>query len=164
MSVEFRSRSHRIASRGISESTLSARRFAAMLTGGAAALAVVLATTIPAKADSKNDVAKALIAALVVGAIANELRADDKPAPVPVPLPLPEPEPVSSKRVPAVCAISIDGAERSVTLYPESCMRAEGFKPRLPRGCANTATIFGERDRVYSAQCLRDAGFRVAGR
>ena len=43
MSVEFRSRSHRIASRGISETTLSARRFAAMLTGGAAALAVVLA-------------------------------------------------------------------------------------------------------------------------
>ena len=53
-----------------------------------------------------------------------------------------EPEPVKQKRVPAVCAISIDGAERSVTLYPESCMRAEGFKPRLPRGCANTAPIF----------------------
>ncbi len=162
MSVDFTSRSHRIASRGISETTLSARRFAALLTGGAAALAVVLATTIPAKADNKNDLAKALIAALVVGAIAHELSDKDKPAPVPVPLP--EPEPVSSKRVPSVCAISIDGAERSVTLYPESCLRAEGFKPRLPRGCANTATIYGERDRVYSAQCLRDAGFRVSGR
>lgn len=163
MSVEFRSRSHRIASRGISESTLSARRFAAMLTGGAAALAVVLATTIPAKAE-KNDLAKALIAALVVGAIAHELKDNDKPAAAPVPLPLPEPEPASSKRVPSVCAISIDGAERSVTLYPESCLRAEGFKPRLPRGCANTATIYGQRDRIYSAQCLRDAGFRVSGR
>lgn len=160
MSVEFRSRSHRIASRGIPETTLSARRFAAMLTGGAAALAVVLATTIPAKADNKNDLAKALIAALVVGVIAHELTDKDKP----VPVPLPEPEPVTSKRVPTVCAISIDGAERSVTLYPESCLRAEGFKPRLPRGCANTATIFGQRDRVYSAQCLRDAGFRVTGR
>lgn len=166
MSVEFRSRSHRIASRGISEGTLSARRFAAMLTGGAAALVVVLATAIPVKADSKNDLARALIAALVVGAIAHELNANDQPAaaPVPVPLPLPEPKPVSSKRVPAVCAISIDGAERSVTLYPESCLRAEGFKPRLPRGCANTATIYGQRDRVYSAQCLRDAGYRVSGR
>lgn len=161
MSVEFRSRSHRIASRGISETTLSARRFAAMLTGGAAALAVVLATTIPAKAE-KNDLAKALIAALVVGAIAHELKDRDKPAPLPIPLP--EPEPVSSKRVPSVCAISIDGAERSVTLYPESCLRAEGFKPSLPRGCANTATIYGQRDRVYSSQCLRDAGFRVSGR
>lgn len=159
MSVEFRSRSHRIASRGIPEGTLSARRFAAMLTGGAAALAVVLATTIPARAE-KNDVAKALIAALVVGAIAHELKDKDKADPVP----LPEPEPVVSGRVPSVCAISIDGAERSVLLYPESCLRDEGIKTRLPRHCANSATIFGQRDRVYSSQCLRDAGFRVSGR
>ncbi|MFN5996646.1 MAG: hypothetical protein ACK47C_16100 [Paracoccaceae bacterium] len=162
MSVEYRSKSHRIASNGISETSLTGRRFAAMLTGGAAALALVLATAIPAKADKKDDLAKALIAALVVGVIAHELKDKDKPAPVPVPVPVPEP--VKSKRVPSVCAISIDGAERSVTLYPESCLRAEGFDYRLPRGCANSATIFGERDRVYSAQCLRDAGFRVSGR
>jgi hypothetical protein len=158
MSVEYRSKSHRIASQGITETTLSGRRFAAMLTGAAAAFALVLATAIPAKADKKDDLAKALIAALVVGAIAHELKDKDKPAPLPVP------EPVKSKRVPSVCAISIDGADRSVTLYPESCLRAEGFGHRLPRGCANNATIFGERDRVYSAQCLRDAGFRVSGR
>ncbi len=164
MSVDLTSRSHRIASRGISETTLSARRFAAMLTGGAAALALVLATAIPAKADSKNDLAKALIAALVVGAIAHELKDNDRPAPAPTPLPLPDPEPASTKRVPSVCAISIDGTERSVTLYPESCLRAEGFKSRLPRECAKTATIYGERDRVYSTQCLRDAGYRVSGR
>ncbi|WP_128516056.1 hypothetical protein [Tabrizicola thermarum] len=133
-----------------------------MLTGGAAALALVLATAIPAKADKKDDLTKALIAALVVGAIAHELNDNRKPAPAPVPEP--EPEPVRSKRVPSVCAISIDGADRSVTLYSESCLRGEGFGHRLPRGCANSATIFGERDRVYSAQCLRDAGFRVTGR
>ena len=161
MSVEFRGASRRIASQGVSETTLSGRRFAAMLTGGAAVLALVLATAIPAQADSKkNDLAKALIAALVVGAIAHELKDKDKPAPVPVPVP----EPVKNKRVPSVCAISIDGAERSVTLYPESCLRQEGFDYRLPRGCANGATIFGERDRVYSAQCLRDAGFKISGR
>ena len=162
MSVEFRSKSHRIASQGITETTLSGRRFAAMITGGAAALALVLATAIPAKADKKDDLAKALIAALVVGAIAHELTDKDKPAPVPVPVPVPEP--VKNKRVPSVCAISIDGTDRSVTLFPESCLRAEGFDYRLPRGCANGATIYGERDRVYSAQCLRDAGFRVTGR
>ena len=161
MSVEFRSKSHRIASQGITETTLSGRRFAAMITGGAAALALVLATAIPAKADKKDDLAKALIAALVVGAIAHELTDKDKPAPVPVPVPVPEP--VKNKRVPSVCAISIDGTDRSVTLFPESCLRAEGFDYRLPRGCANGATIYGERDRVYSAQCLRDAGFRVTG-
>ncbi|MFN3991290.1 MAG: hypothetical protein ACK4IU_00095 [Tabrizicola flagellatus] len=161
MPVEFRSKSHRIPSHGISESTLTGRRFAAMLTGGAAALALVLATAIPAKADKKDDLAKALIAALVVGAIAHELKDRDRPAPAPAPAPLPEP--VSSRRVPSVCAISIDGADRSVSLYPESCLRAEGFRHRLPRGCSNGATIFGERDRVYSAKCLRDAGFRVQG-
>ncbi len=155
MSVEFRSKSHHIPSHGISESTLTGRRFAAMLTGGAAALALVLATAIPAKADKKDDLAKALAAALVVGIIANELKDKRKPAP--------QPEPVSSRRIPSVCAISIDGADRSVSLYPESCLRAEGFRHRLPRGCSNGATIFGERDRVYSAKCLRDAGFRVAG-
>lgn len=161
MSVDFTSRSYRIASRGIAETTLSGRRLAAMITGGAAALALVLATAIPAKAE-KNDLAKALIAALVVGAIAHELKDKEKPAPLPVPLP--EPEPVKAKRVPAVCAISIDGADRSVTLYPESCLREEGFDYRLPRHCANSATIFGQRDRVYSAQCLREAGFRLGGR
>jgi hypothetical protein len=160
MSVAFKSKSHRIASQGVSETTLTGRRFAALVTGGAAALALVLATAIPAKADKKDDLAKALIAALVVGAIAHELNDRDKPAPAPAPVP----EPVRNKRVPSICAISIDGADRSVTLYPESCLRAEGFDYRLPRGCANSATIYGERDRVYSAQCLRDAGFRVSGR
>ncbi len=157
MSTAFQSKSYHVASRGIAETTLSGRRLATMITGGAAVLAMVLATAIPAKAE-KNDLTKALIAALVVGAIAHELKDKDKPAPVPLP------EPVKSKRVPAVCAISIDGADRSVTLYPESCLREEGFKYRLPRNCANNATIFGERDRVYSAQCLREAGFRVTGR
>ena len=157
MSVTFRSKSYRVAGHGIGETTLSGRRLGAMITGGAAALALVLATAIPAKAD-KNDLTKALIAALVVGAIAHELNDKDKPAPLPVP------EPVKNKRVPGVCAISIDGAERSVTLYPESCLREEGFDYRLPRYCANSATIFGKRDRVYSAQCLRDAGFRLPGR
>ncbi len=159
MTIEFRSKSHRISSKGISETNLSGRRFAAMLTGGAAALALVLATAIPARAD-KNDLTKALIAALVVGVIAHELKDNKKPAPAP----LPEPEPVKSKRVPSVCTISIDGADRSVTLYSEGCLREEGFDYRLPRDCANSATIFGERDRVYSAQCLRDAGFRITGR
>ena len=67
MTIEFRSKSHRISSKGISETNLSGRRLAAMLTGGAAALALVLATAIPARAD-KNDLTKALIAALVVAA------------------------------------------------------------------------------------------------
>jgi hypothetical protein len=155
MSIILKPRTTRLAAQGQDASPLSARGLATILTGGAAVLALILATAIPAKADKKDDLAKALIAAVVIGVIANELKA--KPEPVPVPIPVKHP------RVPSVCAISIDGAERSVTLYPESCLRAEGFTHSLPRGCANGASIFGERDRVYSAQCLRDAGFKVSG-
>lgn len=151
MSVEFKSKSTRIAPRGIAETGVSGRRFATVLTGGALVLALVLGTAIPAKADKKDDLAKALVAALVVGVIVNEL--NDKPKHAP--------EPVKQKRVPSTCAISIDGAERSVTMYSENCLRRGGFDHRLPRGCANHARIFGRDDRVYSAGCLRDAGFRL---
>lgn len=161
MSAEYRSKSVRIASRGVAETGTSGRGLATALTGGALVLALILGAAMPAKADKKDDLAKALAAALVLGVIVNELNElNDKPKPQPVPLP----EPVKQKRVPAVCAISIDGAERSVTLFSENCMRREGFDQRLPRGCANDARIFGRDDQVYSAGCLRDAGFRVSGR
>ncbi|MCU0829842.1 MAG: hypothetical protein MUE52_21320 [Tabrizicola sp.] len=156
MTVEWKSRSRRIASQGVAERGTQPRSLAALLTGGAVALALVLGAAMPAKADKKDDLAKALIGALIVGAIVNEL--NDKPQ-----SPVPQPEPVKHKRVPGVCAITIDGAERSVTLFPESCLRREGFDHRLPRGCANSARIFGRDDRVYSAQCLRDAGYRISG-
>lgn len=155
MTPMFRSAAVRIASHGVAERGIQPRRFASVLTAGALALALVLGAAIPAKADKKDDLTKALIAALVVGVIAHELKDDDKSA---------KPQPVKNKRVPSVCAISIDGAQRSVSLYSENCMRREGFDYRLPRDCANRARIFGRDDRVYSAECLRDAGFRVTGR
>jgi hypothetical protein len=156
MSDEFRSTSRRIPAQGITESTLSGRRLASLVTGGAAALALVLAAAIPAKADPSDDLAKALFAALAAGVLLHELkdkddRDDDRGR-----------LPVRDVRVPSVCAISIEGDERSVSLYPESCLRRVGFDYRLPR-CANQASIYGKRDRVYSAQCLRGAGFKVYG-
>jgi len=136
---------------------ISGSRFATLITCGAVVLALVLATALPARADKKDDLAKALIAALVIGAIIHETKRKD-------PKPVPLPAPVSQPRVPSVCAIEIDGAERSVALYTESCLRREGFAYRLPRDCASTARIFGREDMVYGVQCLRDAGFRVSGR
>jgi hypothetical protein len=159
MSPDKMSKPRRVASRRIPETTLSGRRFASLMTGGAIALALALGTAFPAKAD-KDDLAKALLGALVIGVIVNEL--NDKPKSAPVVPPVLAPEPVRSSRVPAVCAITIDGARQSVTLYSDSCLRREGFDRRLPRNCASKASIFGRDDRVYSAQCLRDAGFRVS--
>jgi hypothetical protein len=108
--------------------------------------------------DRDDDLAKALAAAIVLGLIVNQI---DKNKHRPRPQPLPEP--VRQPRVPEVCAIEVDGAHRSVTVYPESCLRAEGFDYRLPRDCAKSARIYGRPDRIYGVQCLRSAGFRVAG-
>jgi hypothetical protein len=164
MRIDTRTKPQLRASRGVAETTLSGRRFAGMLTAGAVVLAVALGTALPAKADRRDDLAKALLGALVVGVIVNELNGKPRAAPPVVTPPVVTPQPVRTNRVPAVCAITIDGAERSVTLYPESCLRREGLDRRLPRSCANSASVFGRDDRVYSAECLREAGFRVSGR
>ncbi len=158
MSMDFKKRSQRLFSVGVAERGIQPRRFATFLTCGAVAVALVLGAALPAKADKKDDLAKALIAALVVGAVVNAL--NDTPKGRPALLPTP----ARSKRVPAVCAITIDGSKKSVTLFSESCLVGEGFGKQLPQTCASTARIFGRNDRVYSEQCLRDAGFRVTGR
>lgn len=141
----------------------SPRRFAARLTAGAAGLALALAFALPApaKADS-DDLAKALVAALVVGAIVHGAKKDD-PAPAPV-RDTRRREPHVGSRLPSVCAIEIEGGRRSVELYSENCLRGEGVRARLPRHCASGARIFGKRDRVYGADCLRDEGFLTRGR
>lgn len=154
MSIETPRKPVRLAAQGLAEREVSGRKFATRLTGGALAVALVMGAALPAKAD-RDDVAKALVGALVLGVIVNEL--DDRPRADPAR------DRGRGNRVPAVCAISIDGAERSVTLYSENCLRREGVG-RLPRECANYATIFGQEDRVYAATCLRDAGFRLSGR
>ena len=148
MSVEFRSKSHRVASRGISETTLTGRRFAAMLTGGAAALALILATAIPARADKKDDLTKALIAAVVVGVIANELKGKDRPAPTPVPVPLPEP--VKSARVPSSApspSTARIGRSRST---PKAA-----FGPRGSTTASRAAVPTGPRSTAHATGSIR---------
>lgn len=151
MSVILKPRIVRPSGIAVSAWPRTGRSLAALATGAAVILALVLAAAIPARAATKDDLAKALIAALVIGAIVHELDDGTKPLPV------------KYKRVPLACAISIDGADRSVTLYAESCLKDHGLK-HLPRDCSNRATIFGERDRVFSAQCLRSAGFKLSDR
>lgn len=132
------------------------RRLLATLTAGVTALSLMAASAVPAHADRQSDnLAKALIAALAIGAIVNSIdKGKAKPAP----------QPVRNPVVPAVCAIEVSGARRDVTFYPETCLRAEGFKYRLPRDCAISIRIRGKVDRAYGQLCLRDAGFRVGGR
>ena len=132
------------------------------LTAIAVAASLLMASALPSHADKKGDnLAKALVALIVIGAIANNIshKAEDKRPPH-----QPKPQPAKMPRVPGVCAIEIDSnSGRAVTVYSESCLRDEGFNYRLP-DCARPVRIYGQRDRVYSAQCLRDAGFKLGGR
>lgn len=137
------------------------RRMMGALTAGITALSLLLAGTVQAQADTRSDnVAKAVIAAIAIGAILNSAdKGRARPAPVPQ-----HPVRGPSLRIPAACAIEISGKRRDVTVYPERCLRREGFDGRLPRQCANDARVFGRMDRVYGEDCLRDAGYRVGGR
>lgn len=134
------------------------------LTAAAASLSLIAATAAPAHADrASDDLAKALVAALAVGALVNSLNKDhvraDPPAPTPV-----HRRRHAAPTVPDVCAFEINGRHRTVTVYPERCLRREGFDYRLPKECGFDARVFGRRDRVYSESCLADAGFDVEGR
>ncbi|MCB6179389.1 hypothetical protein LHP98_14800 [Rhodobacter sp. Har01] len=135
-------------------------RFFAGLAAAAAVLALVLASALPARADKRSDdLAKALLGIIVLGAIVNELNDNDrKPAPAPVHK---KKHKADRPRIPAVCAIQIDGQRRSVTVYPESCLRDEGVRAKLPRHCSHEARIYGKWDRIYGVDCLREAGFEV---
>lgn len=156
---------NRIARNRAGDKVANPRRLGWAVTAGAAAVSLILASAIPARAgDRKEDLAKALIAALVVGAIIHETRKDDSPTPPPV---VPVPEPVHKKKrkhppvIPNVCALEFEGEHRSVTVYPESCLLDQGVQDRLPRHCARNARIYGSWDRIYGEKCLRDAGFKL---
>lgn len=143
------------------------RSLANTVTAGAVALSLILGTAVPVQAGGKDDLAKAIIAALILGAIIHSTN-DGHAAPVPPPRPhpYPQPQPQPRPRVPAVCAIEIggygNGAVRRV--FSGNCLQREGFPYALPQRCASEARIYGQWDRIYGAQCLRDAGFRVSGR
>lgn len=146
------------------------RRLVAAVAAAATALSLIATTAAPARADSNDDMLKALIALGAVGIIAHEIdrkkdrdrrparqddwRQDEWP-----------PRPHASTRIPSVCAIEIDGGRgRDGTVYSERCLRSEGVKARLPRDCAFEMRTRGRTDRMYSEHCLRQAGFRIGGR
>lgn len=139
-------------------------RFVALVVAVAVAMGL-LATAAPARADN-DDLAKALAALAIVGIIAgvaqnNKPRDQVHPYYPPQPIPQPRPQPVAVPRVPAVCGIEIRGQQTRATVFSETCMIERGFQWRLPEYCARPARIYGRNDRIYTEQCLRDAGFRI---
>lgn len=139
------------------------KRQANRLLAAVIAVSLLAASALPSHADKRGDnIAKLLAGALVVGLIANSIDNNKAhAAPTIVPAPVPQPTPVGLPRVPSVCAISIDSnSGDAVAFYPEKCLRREGFDYKLPP-CARPVRIYGESDRIYSAKCLLDAGFKL---
>ena len=133
-------------------------RIMTVLVAGVTALAMIMASAMPASAERKNkDALKALAAiaaiALIAQAVKDNKRRHAPPAPAPVPVP------VQLPRVPGICAIEIGSGAGSFTGFSERCLRDEGFNYRLPSGCATTIRIYGRADKFFPEQCLRDAGF-----
>ena len=81
-------------------------------------------------------------------------------APSKAPAPVPKPVPVRKPYVPAECAIEFDSDQGPAVVYSRNCLLDVGFRHALP-DCGRSVRIYGTRDRVYSAQCLTRAGFRL---
>lgn len=134
-----------------------ARRIVAAIAILATVLGVMAGTAVPARAD--DDLAKALAAIAMVGIIAHAARAKDRAPPQTTQPPTPHPV-ATTRRVPAVCGIELSGNRTRATLYSESCMVERGVRG-LPTRCAKPARIYGQRDFIYTADCLRQGGLIV---
>lgn len=140
------------------------------LTMLAAAAAVVLVGTAPMQADEDSDnLAKIIVGGLIVGAIVNDMKHRDGDRPQ-----YDDGDYYGSgdyydgdrykardrhrRSIPQDCAITIDSRDRGrVTLYGGRCLRDYGYR-NLP-DCGRSVRIYGQRDKLFSAQCLRRAGF-----
>lgn len=159
-----------------SRSLLVVKRQGDRMMAALVAISMLLGSATPSQADRQSDnIAKALAAALAIGLVASAINHNNRPKPAPAPQPQPypqprpypqpyphhQPKPAYQPRVPATCAIEMESSQYgTVTMYPERCLRSEGFNYRLP-DCGRSVRIYGQPDWVYSGQCLRDAGFQV---
>lgn len=142
--------------------TMTRRLVAPLL---AAAIAVTPMAASPARAN--DDLAKALLGALVIYGIAKgvqaqerrddrrvERRADDrhgwqKGGP-------------RGRIIPAQCVRRVDWRRGTTHIVPERCLEREGFR-NLPDRCAISISGPGSRRDVYGLSCLQQAGYRVEG-
>ena len=131
-------------------------------------LSLILATALPARAGDRNDdLAKALIAAVVIGAIIHESKRDDPPP--------------SSRQNPSARKKPLRSMSGTTASPPSAPVNSRGspYHHRLPRTLPaprrragppalplrdRSARIRGKRDRVYTERCLRDAGFEMPGK
>lgn len=144
--------------------SLAARRFIATL----AALALMTAAAIPARADTRSDdLAKALAAIAAVAIIGSALNDNNDRRPTAVHQPRYREVPQRAHRatvLPARCAVEVRGRRHSSVAYPERCLRRAGIDQRLPRQCEVVIQGRGRDRTAYDQNCLLNSGFRTQGR
>lgn len=148
----------------------TARRFAATLAATAAALAIMTAAAMPARADNRSDdVAKALAAIAAVAIIGSALRDNDNDDRRATPAHSPRYKQDRQRNhratiLPNQCAVEIRGRRHSSVAYTERCLRRAGIDRRLPRQCEVAIQMRGRDRTAYDRDCLLDSGFRTQGR
>lgn len=161
------------------------------LTAAAVSLAAITAAPAPAAADERDflrALAGLAAVAVIAGAVEqNRKQRVTRVQPLPQPLPIhrdwhdgrtsqprwhddtrwnnhprrdDRPRADRGPRLPAACALEV-GTTYPTTYYTEACLRREGVAHGLPTYCAQQIRSRDWQGRVYEANCLRDAGYRI---
>ncbi len=64
-------------------------------------------------------------------------------------------------RLPAACALEFGNGPRPATYFAEACLKREGVGYSLPQYCAQQIRSRDYQGRVFEAECLQDAGYRI---
>ncbi len=62
-------------------------------------------------------------------------------------------------RLPADCAVRVQGPNNAFRSYGETCLAERGIRRGLPFACAKNVVLHGRHDRVFPLSCLKSAGF-----
>jgi hypothetical protein len=120
-----------------------------------------LSPTTAAAQVSDEDAIAGILALLFIGAAVHHSRNNnDRPAPAVEPTR----QPRNWRVLPAECLRSIDTRRgNSVRMFTQRCLTNNyNFTNRLPQEChVRVRTENGQRRQGYSAQCMRNAGFRT---
>jgi len=135
-----------------------ARRFVAAVAITAAALGVLTAAAVPARADPHSDQVLGVLAGIAAVAVIASALGNNKPKPAALPA---QPTPTHGVALPNSCALWVEGQDRNGTIFSERCLHNRGYIDNLPTGCARNASVFGRNDRIYPARCLAQAGFTI---
>lgn len=127
------------------------RRMTLILTAAALALAGALATAVPARAQSSDEVVRFLLGAAAVAIIIRGLDDSHRPAHA------------GHGRLPAGCLETILLQGRHVDVYNRGCLRRAGYHD-LPGWCEVSYRTAHGRRHGFEATCLREAGYAPGGR